>query len=126
MRPTWPTRILAAAVALVASLAGARPPDVLSPLIVQPIASPDPVVGADGRIHLAYELLLVNLTPSPVTIDSVEALNPVLDGTAVERLGNTGNTDGPHLHFHVMDGPSPLRSNGLPYVFTSFVGSTRR
>lgn len=35
-------------------------------------------------------------------------------------LGNTGNTDAPHLHFHVMDGPSPLLSNGLPYVFTGF------
>jgi hypothetical protein len=37
-------------------------------------------------------------------------------------LGNSGNTDAPHLHFHVMDGPSPLLSNGLPYVFTSFEG----
>jgi murein DD-endopeptidase MepM/ murein hydrolase activator NlpD len=37
-------------------------------------------------------------------------------------LGNSGNTDAPHLHFHVMDGPSPLLSNGLPFVFTSFVG----
>ena len=25
-----------------------------------------------------------------------------------------------HLHFHVMDGPSPLGSNGLPFVFRSF------
>ena len=33
-------------------------------------------------------------------------------------LGNSGNTDTPHLHFHVMDGPSPLVANGLPYVFT--------
>ena len=37
-------------------------------------------------------------------------------------LGNSGNTDAPHLHFHVMDGPAPLASNGLPYEFTSFVG----
>ena len=40
-------------------------------------------------------------------------------------LGNSGNTDTPHLHFHVMDGPSPLLSNGLPYVFTSFTGQGR-
>jgi hypothetical protein len=26
------------------------------------------------------------------------------------------------LHFHVMDGPSPLDANGLPYVFTRFQG----
>jgi len=37
-------------------------------------------------------------------------------------LGNSGNTDAPHLHFHVMDGPAPLASNGLPYEFTSFEG----
>ena len=35
-------------------------------------------------------------------------------------LGNSGNTDAPHLHFHVMDGPSPLASNGLPFRFRSF------
>jgi len=28
----------------------------------------------------------------------------------------------PTLHFHIMDGPSPLLSNGLSYVFTNFTG----
>lgn len=41
-------------------------------------------------------------------------------GQVLGRLGNTGNSDAPHLHFHVMDGPSPLRSNGLPFVFRTF------
>ncbi|WP_420120342.1 M23 family metallopeptidase [Nakamurella sp.] len=38
-------------------------------------------------------------------------------GDQVGALGNSGNSDAPHLHFHVMDGPNPLASNGLPYVF---------
>jgi peptidase M23-like protein len=41
-------------------------------------------------------------------------------GQVVALLGNTGNTDGPHLHFHVMSTPDPLRSNGLPFVLSSF------
>jgi hypothetical protein len=66
---------------------------VLSPLIVQPVAAPDPVLGADGRVHLAYELLLVNLAPSPITIDRVQALDPVLDGTAVETVDGQALAD---------------------------------
>ncbi|MEJ2861106.1 M23 family metallopeptidase [Actinomycetospora flava] len=41
-------------------------------------------------------------------------------GQVLGKLGNSGNTDGPHLHFHVMDGPDPLASNGLPFVFDSY------
>jgi murein DD-endopeptidase MepM/ murein hydrolase activator NlpD len=41
-------------------------------------------------------------------------------GDVVGKLGNSGNSDAPHLHFHIMDSPDPLRSNGLPFVFDSF------
>ena len=41
-------------------------------------------------------------------------------GQVLGRLGNSGNTDAPHLHFHVMSTPDPLRSNGLPFTFGRF------
>lgn len=38
-------------------------------------------------------------------------------GQVLGLLGNSGNSTEPHLHFHVMDGPSPLGSEGVPYLF---------
>jgi hypothetical protein len=44
----------------------------------------------------------------------------VTRGQVLGSLGNSGNSDLPHLHFHIMDGPSPLASSGLPYVIERF------
>jgi hypothetical protein len=41
-------------------------------------------------------------------------------GQQIGELGNSGNSGGAHLHFHVMDRPSPLAADGLPYVFEAF------
>ncbi len=41
-------------------------------------------------------------------------------GQLLGKLGNTGNTTAPHLHFHLMTGASVLGSNGIPYVIDSF------
>jgi murein DD-endopeptidase MepM/ murein hydrolase activator NlpD len=47
----------------------------------------------------------------------------VKTGQVLGLLGNTGNTNAPHLHFHLMDTPTPLNSNGIPFVFTRFTGT---
>lgn len=44
----------------------------------------------------------------------------VTKGQVLGILGNTGNTDAPHLHFHLMDGTSPLNANGLPFVLDRY------
>jgi hypothetical protein len=50
----------------------------------------------------------------------IDAGDSLTAGQVIANLGNTGNTDAPHLHFHVMSTPDPLRSNGLPFVFKDF------
>lgn len=50
----------------------------------------------------------------------VEVGQNVKKGDVIGLLGNTGNTDSPHLHFHLMDSPSPLGSNGVPFVFDAY------
>jgi murein DD-endopeptidase len=44
----------------------------------------------------------------------------VRKGQVVGLVGNSGNSTEPHLHFHLMDGTSPLGSEGIPYVHETF------
>jgi murein DD-endopeptidase MepM/ murein hydrolase activator NlpD len=44
----------------------------------------------------------------------------VMRGQRLGKLGNSGNTSAPHLHFHIMAGASAIGSNGLPYVIDGF------
>jgi murein DD-endopeptidase MepM/ murein hydrolase activator NlpD len=41
-------------------------------------------------------------------------------GQVLGALGNSGNSDAPHLHFHITNGSSELGAEGLPFVFESF------
>ncbi|MHA0284999.1 M23 family metallopeptidase [Mycobacterium sp. C3-094] len=61
--------------------------------------------------------LYAHLQTGSITVKPGDRLTA---GQSLAHLGNTGNTDAPHLHFHVMSTPDPLRSDGLPFVFSSF------
>lgn len=50
----------------------------------------------------------------------VKAGDRVQRGQVLGLVGSSGNSSEPHLHFHVMDGPSALASNGLPYRLRAF------
>ena len=41
-------------------------------------------------------------------------------GSVIGLLGYTGESTGPHLHFHVSDNNSPLNAEGLPYQLERF------
>lgn len=50
----------------------------------------------------------------------VKVGDKVSRGQVLARLGNSGNSDAPHLHFQLMDSNSPLGSEGISYEFVSF------
>jgi hypothetical protein len=66
----------AAATAVTSSAAptahGISPDTQFTPLAAALLTVPAPVLATDGRIHLAYELLLTDVAGSPVRIDRVE------------------------------------------------------
>jgi hypothetical protein len=41
-------------------------------------------------------------------------------GQVLGKIGNSGNTSSPHLHFHIMSGPAVFGSDGLPYAIDRF------
>ena len=71
----------------------------------------------DGR-YVTY----AHLIPGSLTVGVGDR---VKRGDVLGKLGNSGNSDAPHLHFHVSEIVDPqnasgLNGNGLPFVFESF------
>lgn len=58
-----------------------------------------------------------HLVPGSV---AVQVGDTVTKGQIIGKLGNSGSSDGAHLHFHLMDAPSALVANSVPYVFDSY------
>lgn len=80
---------------------------------------PDPPWGVAGNCvvidHGNGEFsLLAHMQPGSVRVKKGDR---VKQGDLLGRLGNSGATTGPHLHYHLMDGPVILKSDGLPAQF---------
>ena len=52
---------------------------VLTPIVAMPVAAPNPVKGADGNIHLAYEVTLVNQSQLLVSIEAIDVVDAAND-----------------------------------------------
>ena len=53
----------------------AAPEEMVSPLVATALASPNPVLGADDKVHLAYELVLMNMAPADIGLQKIETLD---------------------------------------------------
>lgn len=68
----------------------------------------------EGREGFAF---LAHATTGSICVsegDRVEASH------TVARVGNTGNSSAPHLHYHLMDGPNLWTAAGLPSCFHAY------
>ncbi len=50
----------------------------------------------------------------------VKAGDTVHEGQALALLGNSGNSDAPHLHFEIGDAPDFFMCNGVPFVLKKY------
>lgn len=84
------------------------------PPITAADAGGNQVVVAAGHGRYAF---YAHLQPGSVR---VKVGDRVRVGEPLGLLGNSGNSNAPHLHFQLMDGPTPLASNGIPFTFSGF------
>ena len=86
-----------------------------------PTTLQEPVDGAGNHVIVQIEpgvwAFYAHLQMGSV---AVEVGDQVAIGQWIGRLGNSGNSIGPHLHFGLIDGVNPLTANSVPMALDSY------
>jgi hypothetical protein len=79
----------------------------------------DPVAGNHVIVQGAEAFVVfAHLAPGSV---SVIPGQEVRVGEMIGRVGHTGNSTAPHLHFQLMDSADPVRATGIPCAFAEYL-----
>ena len=71
------------------------------------------VIMQHGDVFAAF----AHLAPGSVAVASGQT---VQNGDVLGRVGHTGNSTAPHLHFQLMDSVDPMHARGVPCAFRSY------
>lgn len=109
--------VLAVADGIVASVQDGMPDETpFQPMIPKRISD-------YGGNHVILEIapnlfaLYAHLHPGSLTVKVGDAVKA---GAPIARIGNTGPSEGPHLHFGLADKPDFFTGRSLPFVFDNF------
>ncbi len=84
------------------------------PITKETLAGNHVILELQSGAHAVY----AHLIPGSV---KVAVGDRVTAGQVLGRLGNSGNSSEPHLHFHVCDGPGMMACRGVPFHFSRFI-----
>jgi hypothetical protein len=91
-----------------------KPGSLAVPIDLGTIAGNYVVLNLGNGVYAGY----AHLQPGSLRVQKGDRVHR---GEVLGLLGNSGNSDAPHLHFQLMDAPSILDSEGLPYLLESFM-----
>jgi hypothetical protein len=72
------------------------------------------VIMATGGTYALY----AHLAPGTVAVTRGQQVRA---GEVIGRVGHTGNSTAPHLHFQLMDSTDPLQAKGTPCAFAAYL-----
>jgi hypothetical protein len=92
-----------------------QPPFTLPPSLAEPLDAG----GNQVIIQIAPDVwaFYAHLQPGSV---AVEVGDTIAVGQPLGRLGNSGNSLGPHLHFGLLDGPGTMTANSVPFGLDAY------